>query len=96
MQRPLCIESCPHQGDPPGPCTHTPEGSVLEEIWWEGWWLLVARALNPWWSNEAMPCAEAKAREKGPKVCGVPEIHVDVGPGRRNLVNWALKGQNSH
>lgn len=26
------LESCPQQGDPPGPCTHTPEDSVLGEI----------------------------------------------------------------
>lgn len=45
---------------------------------------------------EAMACAEAKAMEKGPRVCDVPKIHVDVGPGRRNLVKWALEGQNSH
>lgn len=31
--------------------------------------------------------------EKGPRVCDVPEIHVHVGPGRRNLVKWALEGQ---
>lgn len=40
-----------------------------------------------------MACAEAKAMEKGPRVCDVPEIHVHVGPGRRNLVKWALEGQ---
>lgn len=47
--------------------------------------LLKACILRPPRHNEAMPCVEARTRGKGPKVCG-----------RRNLVKWALKGQNSH
>lgn len=41
-----------------------------------------------------------------PKVCGVdvlsvskpnvPEVHVGVRPGRRNVIEWVLKGQSSH
>lgn len=64
----------------------------------------MALTISPWWNDEAIPCTEARAKGKGPKVCDVevisvakphvPEIHVDVRPGGGNLVKWALKGQN--
>lgn len=61
---------------------------------------------KPLVAQEAMPYVEARARGRGPKVCGgevtsvpkpyVPGIHGGVTPGRKNLVKWSLKGQNSH